>query len=263
MSNPELKDAVWQVLEQAARHQESGGTVHSDYIIRKFPQVNEIELINAIGELVEDGKVTVKAATIDAHGNATAYHIHVRDAGDRPDAPPTRGPRIASGSVGFGPGSGPPPPEQKPPADEPKKSADRAVEQASRVSVGFGGDQPALSKQPPPDDRSDRVNVSVPGTVDKRSAMQMEAEQNFADEMASFFAELEMAETSDPDARDELTNQLMVLMAMFQMGETRDFTTPINKLAALKTRVAHVVPDLVGDYVLLVQTAVRAWLGRV
>jgi len=52
-------------------------------------------------------------------------------------------------------------------------------------------------------------------------------------------------------------------MAMFQMGETRDFTTPINKLAALKTRVAHVVPDLVGDYVLLVQTAVRAWLGRV
>ena len=63
MANPDLKTAVWQVLEQYAKHEESGGSIHSDLVIRKFPQVNEIELINAVGELVEDGLITVKAAT--------------------------------------------------------------------------------------------------------------------------------------------------------------------------------------------------------
>jgi hypothetical protein len=55
----------------------------------------------------------------------------------------------------------------------------------------------------------------------------------------------------------------MVLIAMFQSGETAAFATPISKLAVLKTRVEQVAPELVNDYILLIQTAVRAWLGRV
>jgi len=54
-----------------------------------------------------------------------------------------------------------------------------------------------------------------------------------------------------------------VLIAMFQSGETTAFATPISKLAGLKQSVEHVAPELVNDYILLIETAVRAWLGRV
>ena len=92
--------------------------------------------------------------------------------------------------------------------------------------------------------------------------MQEEADQNFADEVSSFFSEI-LAVEMDEDARKELTDQLTVLVAMFQSDETEIFTTPINKLAAIKRRVQVVAPALVNDFVLLMQTAMRSWLGRV
>ena len=154
MAAQELTEAVWELLQEYARR-DPAMTIHSDLVIRKFPKVNEQELINAIGELILDGRITAKSSTVDAYGNATAFHIRVRGGSDRP------------------------------------------------------------------------------------------------------------AEASDPAAKKHITDQLMVLVAMFQSGETTAFATPIGKLAGLKARIQQVAPELVNDYILLMQTAVRAWLGRV
>lgn len=263
MSDPKLKQAVWRLLEEIAGREETGGTVHSDFILRKFPKVNEIELINVIGEFVEDGLITVKAATVDEHGTATAYHIRVRETGDRPataSAPPAGG--IMESNVGFSgtpsAPSRPAPPEQPRPTEK-----EEAVDRASRVGVGFeSGGVPARSA---PDDaqQEERVAIKVTGTTEVVSAMQEEADQNFADEVSSFFSEILAADTTDENARKELTDQLTVLVAMFQSDETDTFTTPISKLAAIKKRVQAVAPGLVNDFVLLMQTGMRSWLGRV
>ncbi|HUU45806.1 MAG TPA: hypothetical protein VM118_08735, partial [Acidobacteriota bacterium] len=208
----------------------------------------------------------VKAATVDAHGNPTAYHIRVRGAEDRPEgAPPPRG-GIASSSVGL---SGTPsaPPRPAPP-ERPRPEDQRAVDRAGRVDVGFGGPEvppgPPPPKPPPPPEGQERVKVTVAaGPQDIRAAMQEEADQNFADEVASFFAELQAAETTDEEAKKRLIDELAMLVALFDTGDATTLTTPISKLAALKKRVQTVAPHLVGDFILLMQTGLRAWLGRV
>jgi len=268
MVEPELKDAVWQVLESYAKKDPSM-TIHSDLVIRKFPQVNEIELINAIGELLAEGKITTKAATVDAHGNATAYHIRVRGLEERPGGlsePPRGG--AGSFSVGFGDTKAatsqretePPVVSEAEPPPGPRKVGLTIKD----GKIDIGPDTKGLREQerPPEDEGRERVKVSVGGLKEAASAMQEEAEQNFADEVASFFAELQAYPARDEDAKKELIDQLAVLMAMFQSADAGSFSTPIGKLGVLKIKVKHVAPDLVNDFVLLVQTGVRAWLGR-
>lgn len=264
MVDPDLKDAVWQVLEQYANFAPDQ-SIHSDLIMRKFPMVNEQELINAIGELMEDGKLTLKASAQDAHGNATAYHIRVRGIQDRPGGaskPPRSG--VGEFDIGFGGTSAA---SSRRATEEPKKPEKVELKvKDDKMAVGFGVDKDE-------EDKPDRISVKVGGPSatggkvaggdeDAETAIS-DADQVFADEAASFFAELAMADTRDEDAKRALMDQLTVLTAMFQSGETDSFSTPINKLAALKHKVKAVAPDLVGDYVVLMQSAVRAWLGRV
>ena len=260
MVDPDLKDAVWQVLEDYAKRSPET-PIHSDLIMRKFPMVNEQELINAIGELIVDGTVTAKSASVDAYGNAKSFHIRVRGVGERPgqaSKPPRGG--VGEFGVGFGDTTAAssrrateePPPPRKPDIDI----------RDTKIGVGFGVDEPP-KKSAPADERQDRLNVSVGGKKQAHESMQEESERNFEEEVASFFGELSMASTSDEDAKKQLIDQLMMLMAMFQAGEVDSFATPINKLAALKGRVKRVAPELVNDYILLIQTAVRAWLGKV
>lgn len=261
MVDPDLKDAVWQVLEEYAKRDPSM-SIHSDLVIRKFPQVNELELINAVGELLEDGKITVKAATVDAHGNATAYHIRVRGLEERPrglSEPPRSG--MGQFGVGFGGTEAASSTRATEPPPGPRKVG--LTIKDDKIGVGFGSGGVKEEERPPSDDKPERVNVSVGGLKASHAAMQQEAEENFADEVASFFAELQAHPARDEDAKRELTDQLMLLMAMFQSADAASFSTPMNKLAALKTRVKQVAPDLLNDFVLLVQTGVRAWLGRV
>lgn len=259
MVDPDLKDAVWQVLEDYAKRS-PGNPIHSDLIMRKFPMVNEQELINAIGELIVEGTVTAKSASVDAYGNPKSFHIRVREVDERPggQSKPPRG-GVGEFGIGFGETTAAssrrateePPPPRKPAPDL----------RDTKIDVGFGVDEPPR-RPAPPDDRQERVSVSTGGTRSAHESMQEEAERNFEEELASFFGELQMASASDEDAKKELTDQLMMVMAMFQAGEVNSFSMPINKLAALKGKIQRVVPDLVKDYILLVQTAVRAWLGK-
>lgn len=262
MVDPDLKDAVWQVLEQYANFAPDQ-SIHSDLIMRKFPMVNEQELINAIGELMEDGKITLKASSQDAHGVATAYHIRVRGVQDRPGGP-SKPPRSGVGefNVGFGDTGAA---SSRRATEEPKKP-DRVEMKVKddQMSVGFGVDKEEDEEKP------DRLTIKAGGPAAAKPAFGedepaelSDADQVFADEAASFFAELAMADTRDEDAKRSLMDQLTVLTAMFQSGEVDSFTTPINKLAALKGKLKAVAPDLVGDYVILMQSAVRAWLGRI
>jgi hypothetical protein len=262
MVDPNLKDAVWQVLEDYAKRSPSTA-IHSDLVIRKFPQVNEQELINAIGELIVDGSITAKAATVDAHGSATAFHIKVRGVDERPGGPskPPRG-GVGEFDVGFG---GTTAASSRRATEEPKPPRKVGMEiKDDKIGVGFGVEEEPKrpTDEPPPEEKQERVNVSVTGKKEAYAAMQEEAERHFEEEMSSFFAELQMADSPDEDAKKQLTDQLMMLVAMFQSGEVDSFTTPLNKLAALKARVKRVAPELVGDYILLMQTAVRAWLGK-
>jgi hypothetical protein len=262
MAEQELKEAVWELLQGYARRDPSM-TIHSDLVIRKFPKVNEQELINAIGELILDGRITAKSATVDAYGNATAFHMRVRGAPDRPaeeSKPPKSG--ISDFSIGFGDTKAT---TSKRETEEPKppKKVGMTIRD-DKIGVGFGVDEegPPATRSVPPEEHPERETVTVAGKKEAYNAWQQEAEQHFADEVASFFAELDMAEASDPAVKKHLTDQLMVLIAMFQSDETASFATPISKLAGLKQRVEQVAPELVNDYILLIQTAVRAWLGR-
>lgn len=261
MGSPELKQAVLALLQDFARRDPSM-SIHSDLVIRKFPKVNEQELINTIGELILDGSITAKAAAVDAYGNASSFHIRVRNAGEGP-APASQPPRSGIGdfSVGFGDTKAATSQRE---TEEPKppKKVGMSIKD-DKIGIGFGVDETPPAKQPPPEDKPDRVNVRASGQTDAYAAWQEEAESSFADEVASFFAELDMTETDNPEAKKHLSDQLMVLVAMFQSAETDSFATPISKLAMLKTRVQQVAPELVNDYILLIQTAVRAWLGRV
>ncbi len=262
MAQDELKEAVWALLQEYAR-KDPAMTIHSDLVIRKFPKVNEQELINAIGELILDGRITAKATTVDAYGNATAFQMRVRPEGERPaleSKPPRSG--ISDFSVGFGDTKAATSQRETEEPKPPKKVGLNIKD--DMIGVGFGVDeQPPVKRPAPPEVPPDRIKVSVAGKSEAYNAWQEEAEQHFADEVASFFAELDMAESPNPEAKKHLTDQLMVLIAMFQSTETEAFATPIGKLAMLKTRVAQVAPDLVNDYILLIQTAVRAWMGRV
>jgi hypothetical protein len=263
MAQQELKEAVWGLLQEYAR-KDPAMTIHSDIVIRKFPKVNEQELINAIGELILDGRISAKSATVDAYGNATAFHMRVRGGGDHPteaSKPPRSG--ISDFSVGFGDTKAATSQRETEELKPPKKVGMHIKD--DKIGVGFGVDDqpPAPPRAVLPEERPERVNVSLGGKKEAYAAWQEEAEQHFADEVASFFAELDMAEASDPAAKKHLTDQMMVLIAMFQSEETVAFATPISKLAALKTRVEQVAPELANDYILLIQTAVRAWLGRV
>jgi hypothetical protein len=254
-----LKDAVWLLLEITSQ-QQPDTTIHSDFVIRKFPKTNEIELINAIGALAQEGKITLKASSVDAHGNATAYHIRVRDLGGKPKAPPPEQSRVAY-NVGFGG-----------PAAASSERATTPPEERKRVGLNIEGgkidilpDTGKIAPQPPPKDPADSGPHSVTiGTgrivIDKA---QVQAEDNFAEEVTSFFAELQAYPVSDGEAKKELMDQLAVIMAMFSSVDIESFTTPISKLATLKQRVQHLAPELVPDYIMLMQSAVRAWLGRV
>lgn len=254
-----LKEAVWLLLEITS-HQQPGQTIHSDFIMRKFPKINEIELLNAIGALVQEGKITVKASSVDAHGNATAYHIRiVGQEAPPPGAEPIGG--VADYSVGFG-GTRAAASERATKEPEPPKKVGLTVEGGK---VGISPDTGGLKEQPRPAEEKpsteERVTIAAKGTA--ISAAQDEAEAHFADEVASFFSELASAPTIKEEDKKALIDQLAVLMAMFQSADSESFTTPIAKLASLKAKVHFVAPELVPDYILLCQTALRAWLGRV
>lgn len=254
-----LKEAIWLLLEITA-HQQPGQTIHSDFIIRKFPKINEIELLNAIGALVQEGKISVKASSVDAHGNATAYHIRILGGAAGPDASDVKA-TPSDYSVGFG--------------DMKVAESGRAAQipmppekPASMVDsgkVGVTPDTGGMQEVPRPESDTgapeERVLLGT-GRLAIDGA-QEQAEEHFADEVASFFAELASAPTVKEEDKKQLIDQLAVLMAMFQSADAESFTTPIAKLAALKTRVHIVAPELVPDYILLCQTALRAWLGRV
>lgn len=253
-----LKEAIWLLLEITA-HQQPGQTIHSDFVIRKFPKINEIELLNAIGALVQEGKISVKASSVDAHGNATAYHIRILGGAAAPDAADIK-PTASDYSVGFG--------DMKVAESGRPKAPLPPVKPASMVDsgkVGITPDTGGMKEEPRPDNPTDlpaeRVLVGT-GRLAIDGA-QEQAEEHFADEVASFFAELASAPTIKEEDKKQLIDQLAVLMAMFQSADAESFTTPIAKLAALKTRVHIVAPELVPDYILLCQTALRAWLGRV
>ncbi|MBD3298675.1 MAG: hypothetical protein GF341_08480 [candidate division Zixibacteria bacterium] len=260
MVHPDLKDAVWQVIEDfCTRAPEQ--SVHSDLVMRKFPQVNEQELLNAIGELLVDGTVTGKASSVDPYGNPTAFHLRLRDTRDRPDGGPSKPPRGGVGefSVGFG---DTPVSTSRRETEEPKPPDNVKMKiKDDQIGVGFGVDE-GPSQKTEDEEKPDRLNVKMGGAPPSDQVADDDLEANFEEELNSFFTELQMAQTSDEDAKSQLTDQLMLLMAMFKSSDAASFTTPINKLAALKGRVKRVAPDLVGDYILLVQTAVRAWLAR-
>jgi hypothetical protein len=263
MAEKELKEAVWELLQEYARRDPSM-TIHSDIVIRKFPKVNEQELINAIGELILDGRITAKSATVDAYGNATAFHIRVRGGPEGP-APAPKPPKSGIGdfNIGFGDTKAATSKRETEKPKPPKKVGMKIKD--DKIGVGFGVDdeKPSSTRSVPPEERPERETVTVAGKKEAYKAWQREAEEHFADEVASFFAELDMADSPDPGAKKHLTDQLMVLIAMFQSAETTAFATPISKLAGLKQSVAQVAPELVNDYILLIETAVRAWLGRV
>ncbi len=254
-----LKEAIWLLLEITA-HQQPGQTIHSDFVIRKFPKINEIELLNAIGALVQEGKISVKASSVDAHGNATAYHIRILGGAAGPDAADVTA-TPSDYSVGFGnmtvAESGRTAQIPLPP--------DKPVSMVDSGKVGITPDTGGMKEEPRPDTPTElpaeRVLIGT-GRLAIDGA-QEQAEEHFADEVASFFAELASAPTIKEEDKKQLIDQLAVLMAMFQSADAESFTTPIAKLAALKTRVHIVAPELVPDYILLCQTALRAWLGRV
>lgn len=254
-----LKDAIWLLLEITAQ-QQPGQTIHSDFVIRKFPKVNEIELLNSIGALVKEEKISVKASSVDAHGNATAYHIRILGQAAGPDQADIKA-TASDYSVGFG--------------DTKVADSGRAVQAPMTPkqpatggmgsTVGVSPDTGGMKEVPPPQSDTqlpaERVLLGT-GRVAIDGA-QEQAEEHFADEVASFFAELASAPTIKEEDKKQLIDQLAVLMAMFQSADAESFTTPIAKLASLKTKVHLVAPELVPDYILLCQTALRAWLGRV
>ena len=253
-----LKEAVWLLLEITS-HQQPGQTIHSDFVVRKFPKINEIELLNAIGALVQEGKITVKASSVDAHGNATAYHIRIVGA----PAPSASSDSVPSGSgysVGFGDtkvaDSAPPKAKLPEPPEKPASMVDSG-------KVGVSPDTGGLKEVPRPESGLPAERVVIGSARASNDSAQEQAEEHFADEVASFFAELAAAPSVKDEDKKQLIDQLAVLMAMFQSADAESFTTPIAKLATLKTRVHLVAPELVPDYILLCQTALRAWLGRV
>jgi hypothetical protein len=254
-----LKEAIWLLLEITS-HQQPGQTIHSDFVIRKFPKINEIELLNAIGGLVEDGKITVKASSVDAHGNATAYHIRTRgqeapSSGAAPRGAPT------DFAVGFG-DTQVASSERATKEPEPPKKIGLTVEGGK---IGIKPDTSGVKEElrPAADPHAPEERVVIGTGRAAFDGAQEQAEEHFADEVASFFAELASAPSINDEDKRQLIDQLAVLMAMFQSADAESFTTPIAKLASLKTRVHLVAPELVPDYILLCQTALRAWLGRV
>lgn len=252
-----LKEAVWLLLEITS-HQQPGATIHSDFVIRRFPKVNEGDLINTIGELVKDGKITVKASSVDAHGNPTAYHIRIKGQEQTANSQVVGG---AEFSVGFG-GTKVADSARSTTTPEPPKKVGLDI---AGGKVSITPDTGGAKEQPRPDTAPAQPTESVllgTGRVAADSA-QEQAEEHFADEVASFFAELSAAPTAREEDKKQLIDQLAVLMAMFQSADAESFTTPIAKLAALKTKVHLIAPELVPDYILLCQTALRAWLGRV
>lgn len=254
-----LKEAIWLLLEITS-HQQPGQTIHSDFIIRKFPKINEIELLNAIGALVQDGKITVKASSVDAHGNATAYHIRIVGQETPPSGATPRG-TPTDFAVGFG-DTKVADSERATKEPEPAKKVGLSVEGGKiGISPETGGVREVPRPAAGPDAPAERVVIGT-GRVALGGAQQ-QAEEHFADEVASFFAELASAPSINDEDKRQLIDQLAVLMAMFQSADAESFTTPIAKLASLKTKVHLVAPELVPDYILLCQTALRAWLGRV
>ena len=254
-----LKDAVWLLLEITS-HQQPGQTIHSDFVIRKFPKINEIELLNAIGALVQEGKISVKASSVDAHGNATAYHIRILGAAPAPDQADIKA-TASDYSVGFGDTKVA---DSRRPTQSPK-APEKPVSMVDTGKVGITPDTGGMKEESRPETDSElpaeRVLLGT-GRIAIDGA-QEQAEEHFADEVASFFAELASAPTIKEEDKKQLIDQLAVLMAMFQSADAESFTTPIAKLASLKTKVHLVAPELVPDYILLCQTALRAWLGRV
>jgi len=254
-----LKDAVWLLLEITSQ-QQPDTTIHSDLIIRKFPKINEIELINVVGALAQEGKITLKASSVDAHGNATAYHIRVREVPGKPKAPAPEQSRVAF-DVGFGGNAAASSERATTPPAEPK----RVGLNIEGGKIDITPDTGKVSPQPAPNDLEITGPISVPmGTgrivIDRA---QTNADDAFAEEVTSFFAELQAYPVRDGEAKKDLTDQLTVIMAMFSSVDVESFTTPISKLATLKNRVQLLAPELVPDYIMLMQSAVRAWLGRV
>lgn len=253
-----LKDAVWLMLEITS-HQQPGAAIHSDFVTRRFPKMDESELLNAIKALVDDGKITVKASSVDADGRATAYHIRMKgQENSAQDAAIVGGPEF---TVGLGAsssvlaGSSIKVPDSAKPiglsTDSGKIVLAKEAQESGEASIG--------SEEEPKTEQ--RANA-IANDADQADAQQ-QAEEHFADEVGAFFAEIASAPTSREEDKRQLIDQLAVIMAMFQSADAESFTTPIAKLASLKTKVHLVAPELVRDYILLCQTALRAWLGRV
>lgn len=252
-----LKEAIWLLLEITA-HQQPGQTIHSDFVVRKFPKINEIEILNAIGALVQEGKISVKASSVDAHGNATAYHIRILGGATGPDAADIKA-TPSDYSVGFGDTT----------VVESGRSAkiplppEKPASLVDSGKVGVTPDTGGMKEMPRPESEIPAERVLLGTGRIAIDGAQEQAEEHFADEVASFFAELASAPTIKEEDKKQLIDQLAVLMAMFQSADAESFTTPIAKLASLKTKVHLVAPELVPDFILLCQTALRAWLGRV
>lgn len=248
--DPGLKEAVWLLLEITA-HQQPGQSIHSDFIVRKFPKISESEIFSALRELVQEGRLTLKASSLDDHGNATAYRIRLKGQEYVPDPPPpvtaAKGDKAAN--------------------ESPSVHVARAAAPTPTPVAAVAGDAPSATATMEADPVADTVTTAVTPapmveTVVSDDAQEL-AEQHFADEVSAFFAELSAVRGANEEAKKQLIDQLAVLMAMFQSADAENFTTPIAKLASFKTKVHVIAPDLVSNYILLCQTALRAWLGRV
>lgn len=253
-----LKDAVWLLLEITA-HQQPGAVIHSEFVLRRFPKINESDLMGTIGALVEEGRITVKASSVDADGRATAYHIRMK--GQEHLA---KDPVVVGGpgtTVGIGASS-------SIIAGATAKSTELAK------PVGLTTDSGKIAIAAEAGDSDDVIesttesptaseHVVVASKAAEMDDAQQQAEEHFADEVGSFFAQLASASTVREEDKRQLIDQLAVVMAMFQSADVESFTTPIAKLASLKAKVHLVAPELVPDYIMLCQTALRAWLGRV
>lgn len=249
--DPGLKEAVWLLLEITA-HQQPDQSIHSDFIVRKFPKINESEIFSALRELVQAGRLTLKASSLDDHGNATAYRIRLKGQEHVPDPPPP--PVTAATGVRTG-------------NDSPSVHLTRTAAPTPTPMASVAGDAVSATATLEADPVVDTAApAATPAPVNETAASddaQELAEQHFADEVSAFFAELSAVRSANEEAKKQLIDQLAVLMAMFQSADAENFTTPIAKLASFKTKVHVIAPDLVSNYILLCQTALRAWLGRV
>jgi hypothetical protein len=253
-----LKEAIWLLLEITS-HQQPGQTIHSDFIIRKFPKINEVELLNAIGALVQDGKISVKASSVDAHGNATAYHIRILGQAAPPDPADLKS-SPADFAVGFGDTkvaeSG-----RETRTPEPPKKVGLTVEGGK---IGITPDTGGAKEEPRPDTASGaaaRTGACLARDGSQSAGRKRKPKNTLPTKWPHSSPNLPRRQPSRKRTRSNSSTSSRYLMAMFQSADAESFTTPIAKLASLKRRVDLVAPELVPDYILLCQNGIARLAG--